>query len=654
MTTRISRRAIACALFASTSLIGLTATPAQAQQTTLINFPAEKFAMAPGGVDLRTGRYVYSNTDLAVGPADGAGALKLDRIMPDYAGSHANPFGSFSDNWDIFVLERVPDAGSTDNNYRLVIHMGGRAYTFEGPPSSTGTSYESDGPVATLTGSVAPKTSSAEAYTAQLPDGTTMVFRPIGNFDCSDQSTSGRRCAYVSQLTEADGTQYTFSYAGTGSSTGNNVRLTQVVSNRGYALVLEGSGIHVTKACVLNLTTTTLPSGGLCPPGVPTTIYSYGLDGKLASATDATGAVSQFTYTPGSSGTAMAFIKPGQSTPWLTNTYHLQYDEDGSQQEIVDSQAFADGRSYAYGYDTAPVTANTPNPTVVGGTSTDQTGHTITYRYDFPVQPGSRITNECLHQTCQPDDPNNFETWTYQQTPGPVLIEDELGRQTTADYCDPFVKAHPPATDPEDDCSVSPLQSYTDPEGSKMVLQYDNYRNITQSTRYPKPGSSLTPIVLQATYATGNIKTQTKPLSITDGNGNETDYTYDPNHGGVLTETKPAVNGIRPQTRYSYAQRSAWISNGSGGYVQAASPVWLLTGESFCKTSAWTGTACATAGDEVVTPYEYGPDSGPNNLLPRGAVVTADGQSRRTCHVYDAQGNRIAETKPNAGLTSCP
>jgi YD repeat-containing protein len=114
------------------------------------------------------------------------------------------------------------------------------------------------------------------------------------------------------------------------------------------------------------------------------------------------------------------------------------------------------------------------------------------------------------------------------------------------------------------------------------------------------------------------------------------------------------VNGIRPQTRYSYTQRYAWISNGSGGYVQAATPVWLLTAESSCRTSAWNGTACTVANDEVVTTYDYGPNSGPNNLLLRGKVVTANGISRRTCFAYDGQGNRIAETKPRAGLTSCP
>ena len=52
--------------------------------------------------------------------------------------------------------------------------------------------------------------------------------------------------------------------------------------------------------------------------------------------------------------------------------------------------------------------------------------------------------------------------------------------------------------------------------------------------------------------------------------------------------------------------------------------------------------------------YDYGPDSGPNLLLLRGKVVTADGISLRTCYAYDPLGNKISETSPRAGLTVCP
>jgi hypothetical protein len=63
-----------------------------------------------------------------------------------------------------------------------------------------------------------------------------------------------------------------------------------------------------------------------------------------------------------------------------------------------------------------------------------------------------------------------------------------------------------------------------------------------------------------------------------------------------------------------------------GGYVQAATPVRVRMATSLCRTSAATGnpaSPCTTAGDEVRTAYDYGPDSGPNTLLLRGRAVTA-------------------------------
>jgi YD repeat-containing protein len=634
----------------------LTSGPAVAQENQMIgNWPAEKFAMTPGGVDLRTGRYAYSATDLAIGSSDSS--MKLTRIMPDYAGNHANPFGSFSSNWDVFLLERPPIPGvppPDGNMYRLTLHMGGRALTFDGDANWTGTGYKGDGPQATLTAQIANKAAYSVIYTAQLPDGTVMTFRPMGWLDCAGPvAGTTRRCAFMDSMTQPDGTTYTLTYAYVGG-TGNTARLKQVVSSRGFALLLEGTNSIVTKACVLNLATTTIPGNGLCPSAVPTATYTYTQSNtKLASATDPTGAVSQFTYVVNGTNVTMGFIKPGDTNPYLTNYNSLIRDEELFTQEITVNQTYADGRTYAYAYGAAPATQNNPVPALVGGTATDQAGKTITYQYDWPIQPGSRTTH-CVEPPCQEEAPDNFQTWTYQQTPGPILIEDQLGRQTIADYCDPAIINNPPPGW-VDLCAVYRLVSFTDPEGIKTAVEWDGYGNVKKATQYPKPGSGLTPIVTEAAYATTNLKTQSKPLWMKDGKGNQTDYTYDSNHGGVLTETGPAVNGIRPQKRYGYAQRYAWISNGAGGYVQAATPVWLRSSESFCKTSAWTGSACtAGASDEVVTSYDYGPNSGPNNLWLRGQSVTADGVTRRTCFAYDGLGRKISETTPNANLASCP
>jgi hypothetical protein len=209
----------------------------------------------------------------------------------------------------------------------------------------------------------------------------------------------------------------------------------------------------------------------------------------------------------------------------------------------------------------------------------------------------------------------------------------------------------------------------TEPEGDDTMIGRDERNNITSIVRTPKPNTGLPPItVYTASYPVHctNPRTCNKPTAATDANGNTTDYTYAPEHGGVLTETGPlaptrqndgSMANVRPQKRYEYAQRTAWTSNGAGGYV-AGPPMWLLMRERRCRTSAASGATCAGgAADEIVTDYDYGPNSGPNNLLLRGIAVSAhDGTgvvTRRTCYGYDVNGNRISETQPNANLATC-
>ncbi|HEX5182040.1 MAG TPA: hypothetical protein VFW19_02690 [Allosphingosinicella sp.] len=199
-----------------------------------------------------------------------------------------------------------------------------------------------------------------------------------------------------------------------------------------------------------------------------------------------------------------------------------------------------------------------------------------------------------------------------------------------------------------------------DPENNGTSIVRDDRNNVLAEVLNPKPSSGLPPITIySAVYPVDctNPKTCNHPASVKDGNGNETDYTYAPEHGGVLTETGPVVSGVRPQKRYTYAQRYPWVLNASGTYVRAANPIWVLTQTSFCKVGNpnSTNTGCANGStDQVVTTYDYGPDVGPNNLNLRGTVVDVGGLNLRTCASYDALGNKISETKPRAGLATCP
>jgi RHS repeat-associated protein len=654
-TSPLRAAAIAFALLASTSQAG----PAFAQVAN-VSPPAEKFAVAPGGVDMRSGRYVYSQTDIAIGGEEG---LSLARTLAQQVAGHNNPFANFSHNMEIMLAEKRINvqqnifrhtAGQPD--YQIEISFGGRRDSFRSVGANGGFEHISRGGHAELN-VAGTKASAAAVYTYRTGDGTEALFRAIGGGDCS----STLRCAYVSQVTEADGTRLDFEYDNPGS---NGTRLRSVTSSRGYALLLEYSGVLVVKACLLNLTLAPKPADNVCPAGAQATAtYAYttvpGGGPALASATDPAGAVWGFDYAPGS----VAFRRPGEAAPWLTNIFHIEGDDEGLASEVVDGQTFADGSTFAYGWDYTPFVPMQVSQ-IAGGSFTDALGNLAQLRYDFPVRPYPPSEGHgYVSGTDEPAGPQ-----VHQVTPGPIEVTDPLGRVTITDYCDPNALANLPSNWSAR-CLVTPVPVWTrDPEGIRTDLIWDmTNRNLLQSRQTAKAGSPLAPIQRSATYncTPALFRACARPVTVTDANGNLWAMTYDPAHGGVLTETGPAVSvidaagnaaQIRPQTRHLYAQRRAWVASGGGGYSPGAL-VWVRVASSMCRTSAATGNPaapCALAGDEVRTDYDYGPDSGPNTLLPRGQTVTADGVTLRTCFAYDALGRKIAEAQPEANLASCP
>ena len=571
-------------------------------------FRPEKFMLSPGGVDMRSGRYVYSNVDLAIGPALEEGGIEFSRIVHSGVIGHSEPFGNFAHNWDIFITEdRIPVQEANvpgQYDYMMAVNAGGRSKTFRDLYSADSFEQISNDEHATLVHS---GSAGSGVYTMTAHDGTIIKFLPINGNSCSYGTG---RCASASEIIQPNGVRFTLTYDSTGQ------RLARVTSNRGYALILEyvGSSALVAEACVLNLAVTTPPATHACPTGVPTVSYAYDTSGRLTAFTDATNQTWTFGYTSTGVGSGtISFTRPNETSPYLTNSVFAQQDH-------VSHQQFADGRTYTYDWDT-------PAGEIAGGTVTDNQGDTIIVEYgDFG-----------LLQDGEP---------TRVTTPGPIRIVDELGRTTTFDYCSP--------ASPQGECIVWRVQSRTDPEGNAEHWTYDNNGNITERKRVAKPGSALANIVTSATFPyCSSAITCAKPGTVTDGRGNVTTFTYASTHGGVLTETGPAVNGVSPQTRYTYAARYAWYRDNNGTVVRAAHPIYVLTQTATCRTGAVP--ACIGTADEVITTYEYGPTTGANNLLLRGMVVDAGGLSLRTCYLYDGRGNRIAETRPRGtASTSCP
>lgn len=198
------------------------------------------------------------------------------------------------------------------------------------------------------------------------------------------------------------------------------------------------------------------------------------------------------------------------------------------------------------------------------------------------------------------------------------------------------------------------LTRITLPEGNYTNLTYDGRGNVTETRHVAKPGSSLAHIVTSAVFPAtcDDIKTCNKPISTTDERQFVTDYTYDATHGGLSTVTSPsaATGAIRPQVRYTYAQRSAYFKQPSAPTTLTAGPaIWELVQISQCQTTA----SCAGAQDEVRTTFDFGPQTAgtANNLLLASATIGSgiNFPAETSSFTYDVIGNRLTVDGPLSG-----
>lgn len=585
--------------------------------------PPEKTLENPANVDMRTGYYSYNQTDLAIG---GSGGISLARLFDRDSFGQIKPgvVGGFSHNWIIRVNEKrvkVCDANlPKDFDYAVTVHAGPRTKSFRAsadpePDEFYSTSGGNDTWLEfeyIISGDGYRRPTK---YTYFSGDGGKITFRPTGTGITGGGDGCGEKCAYASEVLEPDGTRYTLSYDNAPS--GGAVRLRSVVSNRGYALLFEyaASGTTLVKSCALNLAATAMPptTGELiCPAGARSATYTH-TSGVLSSFVDQGGVSANIgPY-------ADKLYRPGEATPYLTNTFS------GSK---VTSQQFSDGRTITYTWRTGAPIQGALYPNNLGGTYVDNTGASVTVEYE--------------EYTATATDPSKLVS------NGPTKVIDQLGRTSTYRYCGVGVPY----------CAPFLMLEAKSPEGNTRGFTYDDRGRLTNTLTVAKPGSSLTALSTSSTFACTTLwLCQNKPTAVTDAGNHTTEYVYDPVHGQLVLETRPAAdaNSPRPVKRIAYVQRFAWTKTSGGTYAKASTGVWLKSEERTCRTSATVGNACAGgAADEVVTAYDYGLDTGPNNLLLRGMTVTADGLTLRTCYGYDVNGNRISETKPNANLAVCP
>lgn len=622
---RVMTKAAAALLTAASAFI--LAAPAHAQDFR-DNFP-QQYTDSPMGVNLQSGRFSYWLFSFAMGPfvtergfgksgfpfvgsiywtsrmtATGVSQDELMVNLGNPAVSLGNPVEMVQNSWRPINNSWLRGASST----RLSFYSSGNGNYIWWNTSSVGWRLVRTGSGHTLTDK-----SGNEYYFA---DATSSNGYPTPN---------GR----LSTLTNADGSKISFTYDASG-------RLSFMQSNKGYAVRYEYlSGGAQIKICGFNLAQTYATASTSCSASsyVVTINNTVRSDGLLqpTSVVDLMGQISTLSWGGyDNNNFPVCMTLPNTSTCEFSNSYGPQPGELTAltKKDQVRVQTDASGTIYNYGYDFPPTNSDDP-----------------------PKQPGG---------------PPVLST-SWMNGPGyyaQAYYEDGLAKTVQS-------PGGGPSTFEYDGVN---LKKATWPEGNSLTITRDWLGNAGTIVETPKPGSNQTAATSTQTFPAANLygnpticnaasdKLCDKPTARVDAKGNQTDFAYDPAHGSVLTKTLPAVQVdatgplIRPQTRYEYAQRYALVKNASGAFVQASSPVWVLVRERSCRKTAASGQTCAGgAADEVITDYDYGPTSGAaNNLLLRGVAVTADGQTLRTCYTYDANGRKLSETQPKAGLAVCP
>ncbi len=418
----------------------------------------------------------------------------------------------------------------------------------------------------------------------------------------------------IERIDFPDGRRQDFSYDANG-----NLKL--VDDSSGYALVFDydGNG-DITAACGFNRSQYYVSATSSCAAAQLKTTYTYEtINSKrfLKTATDVLGNTTQYTNTA----FGITCIKP----PTFTSCQLSMTISNGR----ITTQTLLDRGTWVIWGD---------NPRIVNNPEADPPG-------DGSNEAG--FTN-----------PDNVSTHVDFTKSSPYSMRQPLGRRTefrysgASQYNNPYNFATTEGTF---------LDEATFPEGNKYLAEYlGPFKAVTKETLVDKAGAaSLVKTygyVASCTVAPGTYQNCAKPIWVKDPKGNQTDYTYKP-HGGIESEMQPApaAGKPRPLMLYTYEQKYAYVKNSSGTLVQAASPIWLLKTETSCQTPAGGSTPVCDAGKrQTVTTYEYGANGTADNLRVKGKVVSADGISLRTCYRYDDQGNRISETSPRAGLSSCP
>ena len=567
--------------------------------------PPKVDTSTPTGVSLSDTSFIYSNTDISIGP------LTLERYHLGGLHDASQPFFGthMSHNFDMYVAQNFHSATTPpllSDRFKPIVHMG---------QSASGVYHQ-----VISTGAITPSSFEAEAESLQLVSGDYVFTAHDGTVYTFTHTVSATPSGSqrIANIVYPGGRTVTFSYV--------SGKLRVVTDNSGYALVFDynGSG-YVSAACGFNLAVTYVSTSTTCASASLKVSYAYSGDG-LASVTDVMGETTTFT----GGGDITCIKPPTHSTCRITNTYGKPTDP-----WQITQQTLADGAVWNFDSTGAE---NSRDPDIL---------------YPDAVTATLTVTDPLAHTA-------HYE---FSQT-SPHTYTDPLGRETDYVYTGGNDFEAPLMPGYNGDIPQGRfLVSVVYPEHNRYDAEYNGqYHSISRELFTPKPSSSESAAEILYTYPTGtcaNRLTCTQPLTRTDPRGAVTNFDYE-SSGLIHYQMDPSPASLsyasRPLRLYTYVQRYAYIKNSGGTLVPASSATWVHNTETQCQTVAGSSTyntpTCDPSGPQIVTTYNY-PANGAThtNLLPSSTTVSGGATSTTTAVVYTDAGDAASIDGPRSDVT---
>lgn len=579
----------------------LPSAPALSQS--VVPQPPERVVVDENSVDVTSGDYSLMRTDLSIGSTDYG--LTLTKAWSMAGGSDS-----------LSGMLEVNTYGQWNVSKRTKASWGNQTWVFEGFAL---TSRAGDGT------SLSANVPSGSGYTLTTGDGTVVTYSLLspGYFHCPNDGTPCYWWYYPTQVVYPNGLVVVPHYRVFLGSTMYQVRIQSVTNSAGYQIkfvyasnsISDDSSTHAnwvkrTSATAINNAIEYCdPDADSCSLTGSWPQVTYSSSAGVSSVTDALGRTTQYSFGP----TYFRIKTPASPTENVQYTIASFTVNNEPVRRVTAATRGANTWTYGYALNSST------NPTQITTTSQNPQGKQSVFVAGYGATYGGELYSS----------------------------KDPLNRTTS------FAVCRGTTSEGISYRSIG-VYSVTAPEGNSVVRTCDPRGNVTSVTRKAKAGTNVADVATSATFAatcpSATRKICNQPTATFDARGAQVDYEYDAAHGGVLKQTLPVVNGVRPEKRFAYESKYAYVKDAAGVLGPAATAVWVPVKISECRTS----NSCTGGADETVTTFEYGATSTANRLLVRGKVVSAGGVSLRTCYSYDQLGNRISETTPRAGMSTCP